>query len=244
MVEDAHLRDVSVVQKAAPLAIEPNRFFEKIANDYDLAQALQFLENSRVGDPRRDTVSLRLQLHESNRRLAAYESRREEAGFGMLEWDFDDDDDHGGGGRGGACESTGDDNGGGGGNAWGGFDVDYDGGGWRWKSCKFPQWAEEYTSWWKYEGPYLEEAYETATESEFWYLVKHVIAAGAGDGLTTHDNNVLEDTSLRPELEHAGANSDEVESGFGNVDFTVISSVAVALWGCSAWHMLGSSGPF
>jgi hypothetical protein len=27
LVEDAHLRDVSVVQKAAPLAIEPNRFF-------------------------------------------------------------------------------------------------------------------------------------------------------------------------------------------------------------------------
>jgi hypothetical protein len=85
---------------------------------------------------------------------------------------------------------------------------------------KFPQWTEEYTSWWKDEGPYLEEAYETATESEFWYLVKHVIAAGADDALTTHTNNVLEDTSLKPELEHAGVNSNEVESGFGNVDFT------------------------
>jgi hypothetical protein len=50
--------------------------------------------------------------------------------------------------------------------------------------------------------------------------VKHVIAAGADDALTTHTNNFLEDTSLKPELEHAGVNSDEVESGFGNVDFT------------------------
>jgi len=50
--------------------------------------------------------------------------------------------------------------------------------------------------------------------------VRHTVAAGAGDAILTHDNNALEDTSHKPELEHAGTNTDEIESGFGNVDFT------------------------
>ena len=45
------------------------------------------------------------------------------------------------------------------------------------------------------------------------------MAAGVADVLKTFDNNVTADFAGFEDLKHAGVNSDEVESGFGNVDY-------------------------
>jgi len=50
-------------------------------------------------------------------------------------------------------------------------------------------------------------------------VTKEVLSAGVVDALKTHDRNVTDDMSAVSELEHAGVSSDEVESGFGNVDY-------------------------
>jgi len=85
--------------------------------------------------------------------------------------------------------------------------------------ARFPAWKTGYDTWWARKGPALTRAYAKATEVEFWALTKEVLSAGVVDALETHDRNVTDDMSAVSELEHAGVNSDEVESGFGNVDY-------------------------
>ena len=46
-----------------------------------------------------------------------------------------------------------------------------------------------------------------------------MLAAGVADVLKTFENNVTADFAGFEDLKHAGVNSDEVESGFGSVDY-------------------------
>jgi hypothetical protein len=84
---------------------------------------------------------------------------------------------------------------------------------------RFPSWKVGYDVWWARKGNGLTRAYGKAIDKEFWALTREVLAAGVADSLETHDRNVTDDMSEVAELEHAGVNTDEVESGFGNVDY-------------------------
>jgi len=84
---------------------------------------------------------------------------------------------------------------------------------------QFPAWKLAYDAWWQRKGPGLTKGYAKAVDPEFWTLTKEVLAAGVADVLKTFDNNVTADFLGFDDLEHAGVNSDEVESGFGNVDY-------------------------
>ena len=77
---------------------------------------------------------------------------------------------------------------------------------------------------WQRKGLDLTKGYAKTVDPEFWTLTNEVLAAGVADVLKNFGNNVAANFSGFEDLEHAGVNSDEVDSGFGNDTSTTSAS--------------------
>ena len=90
--------------------------------------------------------------------------------------------------------------------------------------AKFPQWRDEYAWWYDGDdgvGTGIGEVYKMAVEASGWHRVKSHLHAAHRPMLKTHQRNLDGDCSMNVDVKHAPKVSDDVEDGFGCLDFSL-----------------------